>query len=330
MQSAKVSIIVPVYNVEPYLSTALDSLLNQTLSEIEIICVDDCSTDGSSKILSDYAKKDNRITVITQPKNMGEVVAKYTGAKFATAQYIGTLDPDDWVDTKMYETLYHKAIETNANAVVCNFAQVTEEGEHIKDINICSNLINYNTINCDNIHLINPATTNKIIIKDLYLNALNFTQRDLWKDWYQFWRCFTLKDESAVFVNETLYFYRERSNSITHTQLADEKIYKDFYRSVESISKYLVQNGRYDEYSQQLRNRVYNECHWIYYYWPAEYIKKDFNKLAEQYNIDKFILPIESTFWQKIFSVKNKKIDGKKCKIITILGIRIKIYLSKD
>ncbi len=330
MQLVKVSIIVPVYNVAPFLKEALDSLVNQTLKDIEIICVDDCSTDESPKILADYAKKDSRIKIITQPKNMGEVVAKYTGAKAACADYIGTLDPDDKADTNMYQTLYDAMIQNNAKVAVCNFAEITENGEHIKDVNICSNLQNFDTINGNNIHLINPATTNKIIKKDLYIKALDFTQRNLWKDWYQFWRCFTPNDERAVFTDEVLYFYRQRSNSITHTKLSDEKIYHDFYNTVELITKYLLDNNRYDEYSQRLNERVFNECRWIYYFWPAEKVKKDFDELTKKYNIKKFVLPQELTFSQKIFSAKNKKIDGKKYKVITILGTKFKILKSND
>ena len=91
----KVSVIIPVYNVEEYLRECLDSIVKQTLREIEIICVDDGSTDNSLEILKEYAKKDNRITVITQ-KNLHAGVARNAGLAVAKGEYLSFLDSDDF------------------------------------------------------------------------------------------------------------------------------------------------------------------------------------------------------------------------------------------
>lgn len=107
----KISVIIPVYNVEKYLPRCLDSIVNQTFKDIEIICVNDGSTDDSSKILEQYAKKDKRITIITQ-KNSGPSSARNTGLKHARGEYIGFIDSDDWVDTNFYELLL-KNIDMN-------------------------------------------------------------------------------------------------------------------------------------------------------------------------------------------------------------------------
>ena len=266
----KISIVMPVYNVAQFLPQALDSVINQTLKEIEIICVDDCSTDNSSEILEQYARKDNRIKVITQPENMGEVVAKYTAALNANAEYIGTVDPDDWAMPDMYETLYKYAVDNNARTVICNFNNVKENGEFVNEVKICENLIGENSINNDNIYKINPATTNKIIKKELYLNALNFTQRDIWKDLYQFWRCYIVQDVKTVFVNKALYNYRLRENSITHSKQSDEKIYKDFYQTVDKLLEYLFANNRYNQYSKCLQSIISANLPWIYYFRPRK------------------------------------------------------------
>jgi len=112
-----VSVIVPVYNVEPWLARCLDSLLEQTIKNIEIICVDDKSTDGSLKILWEYEKKDSRIKVITQEKNSGVSVARNAGLVIATGEYIGFVDPDDFIDSDFYEKLYGCATLTNADII---------------------------------------------------------------------------------------------------------------------------------------------------------------------------------------------------------------------
>ncbi len=101
----KVSVIIPVYNVEKYLKKCLDSVVNQTLKEIEIICVDDGSTDNSLKILKQYAKKDKRITVIKQ-KNLHAGVARNAGLAVAKGEYVHFLDSDDWIDADTYDKLY--------------------------------------------------------------------------------------------------------------------------------------------------------------------------------------------------------------------------------
>lgn len=112
----KVSAIIPVYNTEKYLEKCLDSVCNQTLSDIEIICIDDCSTDGSLEILKDYAQKDNRIKLIEFKENKGAAAARNEGIKAATGEYIGFIDSDDYPETEhFYEQLYTKARETDAD-----------------------------------------------------------------------------------------------------------------------------------------------------------------------------------------------------------------------
>lgn len=112
-----VSVIVPVYNTEKYLPKCLDSLTGQTLSDIEIICINDCSPDNSLAVLQEYAKKDNRIKIIDFKENKGAAVARNTGIDAATGEYIGFVDSDDFVDIDFYEKLYTKAIETDADVV---------------------------------------------------------------------------------------------------------------------------------------------------------------------------------------------------------------------
>ena len=118
-EMAKVSVIVPVYNVEKYLDKCLSSLVEQTLSEIEIIIVDDGSTDSSPEIIKRYAEKYENI-ISVQKENGGLSDARNFGLPFASGEYIGYLDSDDYIDSEMYEVMYEKAKSTNSDIVECN------------------------------------------------------------------------------------------------------------------------------------------------------------------------------------------------------------------
>ncbi len=117
---AKVSIIIPTYNVEQYLAECMDSVTRQTLHDIEIICINDGSTDGSLKILRDYAKDDGRI-VIVDKENGGYGVGMNIGLDMAKGEYIGIVEPDDFVPLNMYEDLYVKAKEYDLDFVKADF-----------------------------------------------------------------------------------------------------------------------------------------------------------------------------------------------------------------
>lgn len=125
--STKVSIVVPVYNVEDYLKRCVESIQKQTISEIEIILVDDGSKDQSGKMCDDLAKEDQRIVVIHK-QNGGLTSAWKAGVKQASGKYVGFVDSDDWVDTDMFETLLNKAEETDADVTICGLVYEFEDG----------------------------------------------------------------------------------------------------------------------------------------------------------------------------------------------------------
>lgn len=114
----KVSIIIPIYNAENYLEKSIDSILNQTLKDIEIICINDCSTDNSLAILRKYAKIDNRIKIIEQKENKGAYVARNKGLELANGEYIGFVDADDYIEKETYEISYNTAKQKNSDIVV--------------------------------------------------------------------------------------------------------------------------------------------------------------------------------------------------------------------
>jgi glycosyltransferase involved in cell wall biosynthesis len=111
------SIIIPVYNTEPYITQCLESVLSQTKREIEVICVDDCSTDNSRRILEDFAHKDTRVVVIGNETNLGAAVSRNQAIKKANGKYIGFVDSDDSVDPTYFEELWKLAIQSGADVV---------------------------------------------------------------------------------------------------------------------------------------------------------------------------------------------------------------------
>ncbi|MDR0911886.1 MAG: glycosyltransferase [Methanobrevibacter sp.] len=130
----KVSVIIPVYNREKYLKKCLDSVVNQTLKHIEIICVNDGSTDNSLKILEKYANEDSRIKILNQ-ENQGQSVARNNGMLIAKGEYIGFVDSDDWIDLNFYEILFTEAKDKNADIVRTTYKESFTNNEKDPELN---------------------------------------------------------------------------------------------------------------------------------------------------------------------------------------------------
>lgn len=129
-KNIKVTVIVPLYNVEKYLSKCLDSLKSQTLQDIEIILVDDGSTDRSGEICDKYASIDSMFKVLHK-ENGGSAIARQTGLDVANGEYVIVCDSDDWPEPNMYEKLYLKAKNTNADIVLCDYYAEYNDGRSI-------------------------------------------------------------------------------------------------------------------------------------------------------------------------------------------------------
>lgn len=121
-----ISVIVPVYNVEPYLRKCLDSIVGQTFRDLEILVIDDGSTDGSGKICDEYAEKDERVRVF-HTENRGLSAARNLGLDNASGEWIGFVDSDDWIESDMYEVLLDKALETGADVVECGLCKERDD-----------------------------------------------------------------------------------------------------------------------------------------------------------------------------------------------------------
>jgi glycosyltransferase involved in cell wall biosynthesis len=140
----KISVIIPVYNTAPYLRRCLDSIINQTLREIEIICVNDASTDSSLDILNEYATYDSRIRIVSLKKNSGECAARNTALALAQGEYLGFVDSDDSVDKNFYNLLYNQAKFLNAEIARCETLIINSEKKQYTRLN---NLILENKMN---------------------------------------------------------------------------------------------------------------------------------------------------------------------------------------
>ena len=134
MKNPKISVIVPVYNVEKYLRKCLDTIISQTFADIEIICVNDGSTDNSRNILEEYKNKDCRI-VIVDKKNGGLSSARNAGMKVARGEFISFIDSDDWIDETMLEKLYNSMTTLNTDITICAVHQFDETKQVIDDSN---------------------------------------------------------------------------------------------------------------------------------------------------------------------------------------------------
>ena len=215
MNNIKISVIIPVYNVENYLRQCLDSIINQTLKEIEIICINDGSTDSSKQILEEYALKDERIKIINQ-KNKGVSAARNTGIDAATGEYIGFVDSDDWVKLDAYEKLYNKITREDVDIVFSRYNYVFEDGRiehnpnHFKELDE----IKINSID-ENLELlkISPSIWTKIFKKSFILdNKIRFPEGVLAEDLF-FIVQYLLKANGIVYLNNYFsYNYRIRDS----------------------------------------------------------------------------------------------------------------------
>lgn len=136
----KVSIIIPVFNVERFLRKSLHSIINQTFKKIEIIIINDGSTDDSLKICQEFERKDPRIKVIDQ-QNQGVSGARNEGLKIATGEYIGFIDPDDWIEPTMFEQMYNSIISNNADLTICDYFIEAGKDTELKSLKIDKNIL---------------------------------------------------------------------------------------------------------------------------------------------------------------------------------------------
>ena len=212
----KVSIIVPVYNVEKYLRRCLDSLVMQSLNDIEIIVVNDGTKDNSQVIIDEFVRKyPNKVRSYSK-ENGGLGDARNFGLQFATAQYIGFIDSDDYVEHNMYELLYLKALQENADIVLCDIEYVWENSNRKLKIDGLREIKN---TDIQKAAFLSPLFAwNKLYQRDLFMNSSIRYPLNLWyEDIPVTLPLFALANKIA-YINESMVHYVQRSSSIMATK----------------------------------------------------------------------------------------------------------------
>ena len=220
MDNPLISVIIPIYNVEQYLSKCLDSVINQTYKNIEIICVNDGATDNSLKILEEYKSRDSRIKIINQ-ENGGLATARNTGLKNASGEFIYFLDSDDWVCTELIQTTYDAIQNSNADIAMFDTYNVYDEKSYVP-VNRVSKFVkshNTNVLNYKddtNMRDLQCTAWSKLYRKNyLIKNNLWFPYGVRFGEDVPFWFSLLYTNPKIVFIDKCLYFYRKRSTSLT-------------------------------------------------------------------------------------------------------------------
>lgn len=214
-----ISIIVPVYNVEPYLNQCLDSIINQTYKDIEIILIDDGSSDHCGEICEKYAKEDPRIRVFHTVNN-GLSAARNLGLKETRGEFVGFVDSDDWIEPNMYEVLHEKAFEFNADICECNFWFGTSPSNYI-DLEDTVYRANESLTALFN-NRICHVVWNKIYKKELF-DSVSFPEGRNIED-ISIMHLLIGKTDTVVTISDKKYHYRQRADSIRYTYSASNLI----------------------------------------------------------------------------------------------------------
>ena len=226
----KVSIIIPFNNVEDYINQCLDSVLSQTLKDIEIICVNDASPDKSKDIAEQYAMRDSRVRVISHVKNQGLGPARNTGVENATASYIMFVDSDDVVTTNMAEKLYSEMISKHVDMVWCNIGAISDDSTmRKKGSDIPTGVFSPTDILADSqLYQILLPSWNKLYKKELIHDV---KQMPIVSEDQPFLAVVLGRCERISVIADTLYYYRNRQGTLSKPKLHTAKSWDAFFYS---------------------------------------------------------------------------------------------------
>ncbi len=256
MEEEKISVIIPIYNVENYLRKCLDSVVNQTYKNLEILLVDDESSDSSGLIADEYAQKDSRIRVFHN-KNMGVSGARNYGLDHMKGDYVAFIDSDDYVDLTYFEKLYKALKDTASDMSVCGFDYIFENRDNkfkIKHLfpnrtrvlgkeQALKNIFSYSRRTVS----FTTAWAN-LAKKELY-QGVRYPLRKIVEDMYTTYKLYLNADKIAYY-NESLYFYVQRTGSIVNSPFTLEKTSMiDLY---DEKLRLLKENNQFEAYNLTL------------------------------------------------------------------------------
>lgn len=254
----KVSIIIPVYNSQKYLKRCLDSVCNQTLEDIEIIILNDASTDNSLDIIRRYEKIDSRIKVINMDRNLGPGALRNIGIEISNGDYIGFVDSDDYIESNMYHELYSGIVQSDSDIASCGFIKEICGIDYRKILGKDSrSLDDYSVIELKK----NPSSLCKIpvscwdkIYRHDFIERFSFPENLKFEDYPM--SINMLGSANQVFeIKRSYYHYRIRPNSLT---TSDQKIFKtntlDIFECNNQIKKFYTENGLLTIFEETLNN----------------------------------------------------------------------------
>ncbi|MBS9767517.1 MAG: glycosyltransferase family 2 protein [Flavobacteriaceae bacterium] len=264
MHNHKVTIIIPIYNVEKYIKRCVVSLFEQDFEDIEYIFVNDCTPDNSvgilEKTIEKYPNRKPNVTVTHHKENKGLGWARNTGVKQATGEYILHIDNDDWCELDMVSSLYNKAKETDADIVGCDFIKHFKSNKEvvIKQNYGTTKKQNFTKILLGKEKEISPNVWNKLVKRDLYIknNIYPPTQINFAEDWWLMVRLFSVAEKTSV-VPKALYHYN-RANADAITMNMSEKNWKDFHWYIITTQQFLEESGLFQNYKDYFYKGILN------------------------------------------------------------------------
>jgi len=259
-----VSVVIPVYNVERYLGECLDSILKQTLDDIEVICVDDGSNDNSLEILKDYADKDKRI-IILQQDNQGAGVARNYGMSIAKGKYLSFLDSDDFFDTTLFQESVLEAERKDADIVIFKFRQYNNRTGKFESESsgFNGNFFTTDTFSCKDVknnifNLTNPAAWNKLYRRTfIEKNQLQFQDNKRTNDLF-FTNAAMICAQNITLLDKVLVYYRIGIDS--NSQSTNYVAPLDFYKALKGIKDFLDERNQFDDLKESFFELVVHVC----------------------------------------------------------------------
>ena len=342
----KFSIIIPVYNVERYLSKSLDSVINQTLKDIEIICIDDGSTDNSLRILNEYAAKDSRIIIIKQ-ENHGQGIARNKGVDIANGQYVLFVDPDDWIEENTLDVLYKKFTDSGVDVIFFDYKKINEYSGEEKLYTFAKEIKKQNyKLDFEKNPYFNWKAIKKYCLNGLRLMvwdkaySLDFLRKYNIKcaphkhsEDHIFSITTCLKADKILYLNEYFYNYRCRHGSAVNIK-SDENFC--IFDNIQYITDFLVKENLLDELKNEFTNYKIANLWWHFERIPdksrGKYIEMCKNVLSagDYKKLIKKIRNRNKSFIENIFSIKNRIVNARKFKIVTLFGQEIKISTHRS
>lgn len=283
MENIKISVIIPVYNVEKYLVECLDSVINQTFTDIEIICVNDGSTDNSLVILENYANKDSRIKIISQ-ENKGVSCARNTGIAFSNGKYIYFIDSDDYLELDALNKLYNLAEDNSLDLIMFKLLNFNDEdgkkyNQYYYDMpylkHLVGDIFDYNDMK-DDIFSLNVTVYTKFFKREL-ISESEFLEGCIFED-NLFLVDYIFDAKRIMFLDEYLYFRRIRQGSIIFSA---SKQHVDIIRIYNNILEKIKARNLYEYYKHDLFNRKFSGIYNRYSKVKSEYKEYFFNKFKE-------------------------------------------------